>query len=371
MISLRSIRMTPNRTVRPEAFPTRYGAANIHGLLMRKPIAIVLAMIVSRILFHPKSKRLLRATAAFLLLVVVNASALPANAQAQDKANTHPPTASAPATPAAGSATRLTFDVASVRPGTQGYIKGSDFLDPVSDSAPAPGGLFSWNVPLVWLIDFAYDLRSPQLRRQAYEALPKPLQQGPYTVEARATSNPTRADVRQMVRSMLEERFQFTAHLEKREGEVYALQVAKPGLGLKPHPEGAPCTLSPAQLNGDKYPNAYPSYKQFAPHCGVFNRQLTRAGDRRFEMLNVTMQQMADSLMMPLVVVDHTGLEGRYDAVLEVGTNAIPQNPDTSDELGLPQLPAALEKQLGLKLVKQNAQIDAFVIDHIGTLTDN
>jgi uncharacterized protein (TIGR03435 family) len=250
-------------------------------------------------------------------------------------------------------------------------ITGMDFLDPVSDAAPPQGGLFSWNVRLAWLIDFAYDLRSPQLRRQVYEALPKSMQQDSYTIEARATGNPTRADVRQMVRAMLEERFQFTAHLEKREGEVYALQVAKPGLGLKPHTEGAPCTLSPAQMNEDKYPHAYPPYKQFPPHCGVFNRELSRTGERRYEMLNVTMQQMADSLMMPLAVVDHTGLEGRYDAVLDFGTGAIPQNPDTSDELGLPLLPAALEKQLGLKLTKQNAQIDVFVIDHIGTLTEN
>jgi uncharacterized protein (TIGR03435 family) len=85
-------------------------------------------------------------------------------------------------------------------------------------------------------------------------------------------------------------------------------------------------------------------------------------------MLNMTMQQIADSLS----VVDQTGLTGRYDAVLDYGPDQVPQNAgSSSDELGLPPLPAALEKQLGLKLVKQNASVDVFVIDHIGTLSGN
>jgi uncharacterized protein (TIGR03435 family) len=170
---------------------------------------------------------------------------------------------------------------------------------------------------------------------------------------------------------MLEDRFQFTAHLEKRQGEVYWLEVTKPGLGLKPHTEGEPCTLPSSVTDENKYPHVYPSYKQLPPHCGVFNRELSRVGERRFEMLDVTMQQIADSLRMPLAVVDRTGLEGHYDAVLDTGIDTAPQNPDTSDEIGLPPLPEALQKELGLKLEKQSAQVDYFVIDHIGALSEN
>jgi uncharacterized protein (TIGR03435 family) len=202
-------------------------------------------------------------------------------------------------------------------------------------------------------------------------ALPKWAQSGCYAIEARAEGNPTRADVREMVRSMLEERFQFAAHMEKRPGEVYLLEVAKPGLGLKPHPEGAPCALPASLTDENKYPHAYPPYKQFPARCGYFNRELSRVGERRFEMLDMTMQQIADSLGTPLAVVDRTGLEGNYDAVLDIGIDAAPQNPDTSDEIGLPTLLVALQKELGLKLEKQNAQVDYFVIDHIGTLSEN
>jgi len=271
----------------------------------------------------------------------------------------------------ADSAGKLSFDAASIRPGQKFMIKGSDFLDPESNAAPPPGGLFSWNVPVLWLIDFAYDLRALPLKREAGSALPKWAQEEYYAVEARAEGNPTRADVRQMVRSMLEERFQFNGHLEKREGEVYALELVKPGLGLKPHPEGAVCMLSPTLMDENKYPHAYPPYKGVPPRCGVFNRELSHIGERRLEMLDVTMQQIGDSLMMPLTVVDHTGLEGHYDAVLDFGPEGLSENPDTSDEIGLPPLPGALEKQLGLKLDKQKAQVDVFVIDHIGTLSEN
>jgi uncharacterized protein (TIGR03435 family) len=206
---------------------------------------------------------------------------------------------------------------------------------------------------------------------QASSALPKWAQSEMYSIEARAEGNPTRADVRQMVRSLLEERFQFAAHMEKRQGEVYLLEVARPGLGLKPHTEGEPCTLPLSVTDENRYPHAYPPYRQVPAHCGVFNRELSRVGERRLEMLDVTMRQIADSLGMPLVVVDHTGLEGHYDAALDVGSNSVSQNPDTSDEIGLPLLPEALQKELGLKLEKQSAQVDFFVVDHLGTLTEN
>jgi uncharacterized protein (TIGR03435 family) len=245
-----------------------------------------------------------------------------------------------------------------------------DFLDPGSEAAPPPGGLISWNAPLTVFIDFAYDLRSPQQRREAWQGLPKQEQEKWYTVEARAEGNPTRDDVRQMVRSLLEDRFQFAAHLEKRDAQVYALEVARPGLGLKPHPESAACALSSSQVGENKYPHAYPSYKTVPAHCGITDRQLGPGGERRLEMLNVTIEQIAESLRPGLPVVDRTGLLGRYDAVLDFTFDDLQENVDSSGNDVQP-LPIALEKQLGLKLVKQIARVDVFVIDHIGALEEN
>ncbi|MGP8253126.1 MAG: hypothetical protein ACLQHF_13920 [Terracidiphilus sp.] len=101
--------------------------------------------------------RLYRAAA----LLTLGTATLSGSARAQAGGNGGPTTASAPAKPEAGATNKLTFDVASVRPGTPGTMTQSDFLYPGSEVAPPPGGLFSWNAPLAVLIDFAYDLRSP------------------------------------------------------------------------------------------------------------------------------------------------------------------------------------------------------------------
>jgi len=271
-------------------------------------------------------------------------------------------------------ADKLAFDAASVRSSTQELsLKGADFLNPAGNVAPPQGGLFSWNVQLPWLINFAYDLRSSQTRRQAREALPKWAQESWFTVDARAEGNPSRDDVRQMVRSMLEDRFQLAAHIEKRDGQVYALVMAKEGLGLVPHPEGEPCTLSTSQMGENRYPNVNPSYEAVPARCGVFGRELSHGGEHRLELLNVTMQQIADALGLglPLSVVDKTGLAGRYDTVLDFGPDSAEPNADSAGTIGLPPLPGALEKQVGLKLVKQNAPVDSFVIDHIEKLSAN
>jgi uncharacterized protein (TIGR03435 family) len=90
-------------------------------------------------------------------------------------------------------------------------------------------------------------------------------------------------------------------------------------------------------------------------------------------MLNVTMQQIADSLGLglPMLVLDRTGLRGQYDAVIDFGSDDVSANANPSDEIGLPPLPGALEKQAGLKLVKQDAQVETFLIDHIEKLSGN
>src|SRR6185437_7986907 len=109
----------------------------------------------------------------------------------------------------------------------------------------------------------------------------------------------------------------------------------------------------------------------------VFNRELSRSGERRLEMLDVTMDQIANTLSLwmgmsgghGLPIMDKTGLNGHYDAVLEFAPPMPPNAENADDAVGAPQFQTALEKQLGLKLVKQRGQVDAFVIDHIEPLT--
>ena len=307
------------------------------------------------------------------ILTIGIAAVLPACAHLQRSTVGQAPS-SAPASRVAIGNEKLAFGAASVRPSTRELaVKGADFLNPAGNAAPPQGGLFSWNVQLPWLINFAYDLRSSQTRRQAREALPKWAQERWFTIEARAEGKPSRDDVRQMVLSLLKDRFQFAAHMEKREGQIYALVIVKPGSGLKPHPKDAPCKLSSSQVDTKKFPNVNPSYEAVPARCGVFGRELSHGGEHRLELLNVTLQQIAGALGLglPLTVVDKTGLEGRYDAVVDFGPDSAEQNAESSEAIGLPPLPGALEAQVGLKLVRQKSPVDAFVIDHIGQLSEN
>ncbi|HEX3571833.1 MAG TPA: TIGR03435 family protein [Acidobacteriaceae bacterium] len=259
----------------------------------------------------------------------------------------------------------MTFEAASVRPGRKFFLNGWDFLAPAHKAAPPKGGFFSWNAPLAALIYFAYDIREPHVQRSISTDMPKWAKEEWYAVEARADGDPTRDDVRQMVRSLLEERFKITGHSGTRDGQVNALTVARPGVGLKQHAEGAPCEVTPPVTTW-----AYPPYKDFPVHCGVFDRELGKY-KRRIELVNVTMQQVADSVSghSPLPVIDATGLKGHYDGFLDYGPE-LPPDVEAAVEVGSPAS-VALEKQFGLKLVKQNAPVEYFVIDHIEKPSEN
>ena len=74
---------------------------------------------------------------------------------------------------------------------------------------------------------------------------------------------------------------------------------------------------------------------------------------------------------LPLSVVDRTGMSGRYDAVIDFGPDFIPTGADSLEAIGLPPLPGALERQVGLKLVKQKAEVDTLVIEQIERLSEN
>ena len=63
------------------------------------------------------------------------------------------------------------------------------------------------------------------------------------------------------------------------------------------------------------------------------------------------------------IVLDHTGLSGRYDFDLE-------WSPD-QDAPDKPSIFAAAQEQLGLKLESARAPVDVVVIDHIERPTEN
>ena len=75
--------------------------------------------------------------------------------------------------------------------------------------------------------------------------------------------------------------------------------------------------------------------------------------------------QVLAELYVDRDIVDLTGLPGTYDLKLSwVGRQTI-------DQVGGLTLPAALEKQLGLKLERRNLPVPVIVIDHLEKATLN
>jgi uncharacterized protein (TIGR03435 family) len=328
--------------------------------------------------FSPRSNRTVKLAFAAALIFL---AAPPARAQ----------TATSPQSPdlpqwQIDAGTHAEFDVASVRPAPpdaphRGYeIIINPLLNPYAEDAP-PKGLVSANAAVVNYIIFAYKIYDVNQMHQLSQHLPAWARSDDYVIEARAVGSPTRDQTRLMMQSLLADRFHLALHIESRPLPVYALLLdkpGKPGPQLQPHPADVPCPVpssdSPDAPSAKPAPNSPPP-----PICGM---STWRVGPLvHLRMLNVTMEQIAGLLdgvgiilgdMGQRTLVDQTGLSGRFDLNLEF----LPEQMDASrsssdsDDFG-PSVTAAFKSQLGLRLLKQTAPVNVYVVDHIERPSDN
>jgi uncharacterized protein (TIGR03435 family) len=171
---------------------------------------------------------------------------------------------------------------------------------------------------------------------------------------------------RQMLQSLLEERFRAKVHTEQKQMPAYELVVAKGGPKLQP---------------GTADPNA-PKDQDDKP---VMRSFLRMTGPGKVQGQNFGMQQLANYLSQPMagvgrLVVDKTGLTGKYNFSLEWapdfsvmqhpgGPMAAPPPPQF-DVTG-PTIFTALQEQLGLKLQPGTGTVDVVVVDHVERPSDN
>lgn len=141
-----------------------------------------------------------------------------------------------------------------------------------------------------------------------------------------------------MLRPMLEDRFKLRVHHENRVLPVYALVVAKGGFKLK-QSQAPDSSYGMVEDRGRIYIRGGPIGARFIVG-------LSDATGR--------------------IVIDKTGLTGNYDIDLK-------WTPDEDLATGAsgPTLFAALEEQLGLKLVPSKGPVDTIVIDHIERPSEN
>ena len=157
---------------------------------------------------------------------------------------------------------------------------------------------------------------------------------------------------RQMVQTMLADRFQLVTHFEQQQETIYYLSVDKKGLRLKETPDGAcvPVTPDKPLPPPDKY-------------CGRY-----LAAQRHFEGTGIKMAKLAEVLTFVVEghVVDRTGVAGMFDVRLDYTS---PDDPPILD--GPPSIFTALPDQLGLRLEPAKGLVDVLVIDHVTRPSEN
>ena len=223
----------------------------------------------------------------------------------------------------------VVFDVATVKP-----------TNPVNDghthiNYPAGGVFSASNITLAALMEWAYEMPQKQI-------LDGPGWMGTerFDVQAKSdaetdkrlrgmSSEDERALKRRMVQALLEDRFAMKLHRETRTLAAYDLVVGKDGSKLA---------------------------------VSTSNGKSIGMGREHFNGQGLTADLIAEelSLVAGKIVVDKTGLDGRYDLKLKWTPDDAPVAEDSA-----PSLFTAIEEQLGLKLKAAKESVAVIAIDHV------
>ncbi len=235
-----------------------------------------------------------------------------------------------------------TYDVVSIKPNKTGSGNVSVSID--------DGNFDAVNVSLKNLILSAYGLKEGQL-----EGLPGWGDTERFDVKAKIVDPDKKLleslsedQYRAMRQPILTDRFDLKFHREKKVLAVYELVVMKDGPKFKATTEAE--EKSDTGVNGVR-----------AGGISVHNTQLTATG--------VPLSSIADTLSGQLhrIVVDKTGLTGKYNLMLHWTPDDAPANGDAS----APTLFTAIQEQLGLKLRPGKEEVEALVIDHVAQPSEN
>jgi len=185
-----------------------------------------------------------------------------------------------------------------------------------------------------------------------------------YDIVAKASGQPGSEQVQAMMRTMLKQRLKLAAHTEPRETAAYALVVARPEHpGLKPFTRDCDAIRAEREAAMKAGQQPAPTSPTTGPACGYTWSSAIYSG-------GITLTQLAGMLdwVAGRVIVDRTGLPGRYEFTLRFASPTAPPS-DAPD--APPVLFTALQEQLGLRLDAVRASIPTLVIDHIERPTED
>ncbi len=269
----------------------------------------------------------------------------------------------------------LTFEVASVKPAAPPEPGGRFFFGSRGGPGTPDPGQITWsNATLKTLLTIAYDVKPYQVNGPAW------LDTERYDIIAKVPEGSTKEQVNVMWQNLLKERFGVVVHHESKEFQVDELVVAKNGSKLKETTldPNAPAAVEAGPPKLDK--NGSPEMNgpglmmliQVGATGGPVGHMVARA-----QTLSQLVTTLGNQLNRP--VVDKTGLTGKYDfnleytpdlsglrlppgAALGPGPGPIPAPGDNASEPGS-NLAAAVQQQLGLRLVGSKAKLDVVVVD--------
>lgn len=254
---------------------------------------------------------------------------------------------------AAGDSPRASFEVASIKPSKAG------------DAAPfrisvEPGGRFvAQHVTLAVIMQLAYHVREAQIigapswANSFYFDLEARPDESAATAIDKISPEERTTQMREMTQALLADRFKLTLRHETKELPVYALLVAK---------------------DGPKFRETQAVVATQPPRRGIMMN-----GRGQMSVNGASLDLFIEMLSRQLgrVVMDKTGLKGRYDFKLN-WTPDEPQGPAPAgasggapeDSAG-PSLFAAIQEQLGLKLESQKAPVDVLFVEHAEKPSEN
>jgi uncharacterized protein (TIGR03435 family) len=161
-----------------------------------------------------------------------------------------------------------------------------------------------------------------------------------------------RTQIQKMFQLLLADRFKLVVHWETRELPVYALVTAKNGPSLEKS------TLPDGETD-------------------------VTSSDGRFTARGITLEELCKRLTNELsrdlgrVVIDKTGLGGRYDVAIKWAPLAASSPADGRSDSSAaapdtgPSIFTAIQEQLGLKLESQKGPVEILVIDHAERPSEN
>jgi uncharacterized protein (TIGR03435 family) len=273
-----------------------------------------------------------------------------------------PSVALAAPTAAAASAKAYAFDVVSIRPSSPNAI-----YQPMKISAD---GYRVTMTRLLWEIMMAYvpqEVGAVAFREEDIKGYPSWVTMERYDIDGRVSeadlaewqkpaSQP--AMLRAMLQEMFEERCKLVVHREIKEGDVYALVVAKGGSKLK-----------------ETNPDATPPPGIELPGGGVVVNNPSSGLILYGVSINSFVSFVSSTLNPDRRIQDKTGLTGRYDIVLSTPSPSVDSTPsEQRDGLSAsdpgPTL-VSFFRRFGLELESAKGSTETLVIDHIERPSEN